>query len=183
MVFMAYPQSFSKVTRSGSRFLSSNQTSFNTPRDAVPWPSPSWTKYSPACMQDVSPFYNDHLMGNNETNKACLCCRCSVPSPLETATTMSTQGILRERKCQDWINDSMTDKSRIRNAISTILVTSEDGFGYTSFKAVGYEFNTIHLSQLVTRVCLALSPRNCSCTLECWNERVQAGDQYRLGRL
>lgn len=134
-------------------------------------------------MQDVSPFYNDHLMGNNETNKACLCCRCSVPSPLETATTMSTQGILRERKCQDWINDSMTDKSRIRNAISTILVTSEDGFGYTSFKAVGYEFNTIHLSQLVTRVCLALSPRKCSCTLECWNERVQAGDQYRLGRL
>ncbi|KAH0864538.1 LOW QUALITY PROTEIN: hypothetical protein HID58_081749, partial [Brassica napus] len=80
----------------------------------------------------VSPFYNDHLMGNDETNKACLCCLCSVPSPLATATTMSTQGILRERK----------------NAISIILVTSEDGFGYTSFKAVGYEFNTIHLSQL-----------------------------------
>ncbi|WZZ81086.1 hypothetical protein YC2023_101658 [Brassica napus] len=53
----------------------------------------------------VSPFYNDHLMGNDETNKACLCCLCSVPSPLATATTMSTQGILRERKWQDRIND------------------------------------------------------------------------------
>ncbi|WZY75738.1 hypothetical protein YC2023_022122 [Brassica napus] len=59
---------------------------------------------------------------------------------------MSTQGILRERKCQDWINDSMTDKSRIRNAISTILVTSEDGFGYTSFKAVAQETVVVHLS-------------------------------------
>ncbi|KAH0899018.1 LOW QUALITY PROTEIN: hypothetical protein HID58_048586, partial [Brassica napus] len=76
----------------------------------------------------VSPFYNDHLMGNDETNKACLCCLCSVPSPLATATTMSTQ--------ESGKTGSMTDKSGIRNAISTILVTLKMGLGAQETVAV-----------------------------------------------
>ncbi|CAG7875003.1 unnamed protein product [Brassica rapa] len=45
------------------------------------------------------------------------------------------------------------------DAISTIHVTPEDGFIYASFEAVGYDFNTIDLSQLVTRVLSCFEPK------------------------
>ncbi|KAJ4886312.1 S-adenosylmethionine decarboxylase proenzyme 1 [Raphanus sativus] len=48
------------------------------------------------------------------------------------------------------------------DAISTIHVTPEDGFSYASFEAVGYDFNTLDLSQLVTRVLSCFEPKQFS---------------------
>ncbi|CAN6895736.1 unnamed protein product [Brassica oleracea] len=48
------------------------------------------------------------------------------------------------------------------DAISTIHVTPEDGFSYASFEAVGYDFNTMDLSQLVTRVLSCFEPKQLS---------------------
>ncbi|CAE6125853.1 unnamed protein product [Arabidopsis arenosa] len=48
------------------------------------------------------------------------------------------------------------------DAISTIHVTPEYGFSYASFEAVGYDFNTIDLSQLVTRVLSCFEPKQFS---------------------
>ncbi|CAF2107032.1 unnamed protein product [Brassica oleracea var. botrytis] len=54
-------------------------------------------------------------------------------------------------------------------------LTIEDGFSYASFEAVGYDFNTIELSQLVRRVSFFDSKILCSHALEL-SERVQARD-------
>ncbi|KAG2273274.1 hypothetical protein Bca52824_067829 [Brassica carinata] len=48
------------------------------------------------------------------------------------------------------------------DAISTIHVTPEDGFSYASFEAVGYDLNTMDLSQLVTRVLSCFEPKQLS---------------------
>ncbi|XP_023641066.1 S-adenosylmethionine decarboxylase proenzyme 1 [Capsella rubella] len=48
------------------------------------------------------------------------------------------------------------------DAISTIHVTPEDGFSYASFEAVGYDFSTMDLSQLVTRVLSCFEPKQFS---------------------
>ncbi|XP_048632163.1 S-adenosylmethionine decarboxylase proenzyme 3 [Brassica napus] len=48
------------------------------------------------------------------------------------------------------------------DAISTIHVTPEDGFSYASFEAVGYDFSTLDLSQLVTRVLSCFEPKQFS---------------------
>ncbi|CAH8313380.1 unnamed protein product [Eruca vesicaria subsp. sativa] len=80
--------------------------------------------------------YIDHLTGNDDESK-------------ERYFTRRKVGKTR----------SMTENTGIRNANSTILMTSEDGFSYSSFKAVGYDYNTIHLSQLVTRVLSCYKPK------------------------
>ncbi|KAH0907276.1 hypothetical protein HID58_039103 [Brassica napus] len=48
------------------------------------------------------------------------------------------------------------------DAISTIHVTPEDGFSYASFEAVGYDFTTMDLSQLVSRVLTCFEPKQFS---------------------
>ncbi|KAL0655362.1 hypothetical protein Bca4012_075946 [Brassica carinata] len=69
----------------------------------------------------------------------------------------------REKSCQ----------ARDSNVYSSLTI--EDGFSYASFEAVGYDFNTIELSQLVRRVPFFDSKIFCSHALE-WSECVQAGD-------
>jgi len=48
------------------------------------------------------------------------------------------------------------------DAISTIHVTPEDGFSYASFEAVGYDFTTMDLSHLVSRVLTCFEPKQFS---------------------
>nr|Q42613.1 RecName: Full=S-adenosylmethionine decarboxylase proenzyme 1; Short=AdoMetDC 1; Short=SAMDC 1; Contains: RecName: Full=S-adenosylmethionine decarboxylase 1 alpha chain; Contains: RecName: Full=S-adenosylmethionine decarboxylase 1 beta chain; Flags: Precursor [Brassica juncea]CAA65044.1 S-adenosylmethionine decarboxylase [Brassica juncea] len=48
------------------------------------------------------------------------------------------------------------------DASSTIHVTPEDGFSYASFEAVGYDFTTMDLSQLVSRVLTCFEPKQFS---------------------
>ncbi|KAG5415302.1 hypothetical protein IGI04_002869 [Brassica rapa subsp. trilocularis] len=50
------------------------------------------------------------------------------------------RSLSREKSCQ----------ARDSNFSSSLTI--EDGFSYASFEAVGYDFNTIELSQLVRRV-------------------------------
>ncbi|XVE74452.1 hypothetical protein DITRI_Ditri12bG0018500 [Diplodiscus trichospermus] len=47
-------------------------------------------------------------------------------------------------------------------AISTIHVTPEDGFSYSSFEAVGYDLKDMNLKQLVERVLVCFKPRDFS---------------------
>ena len=48
------------------------------------------------------------------------------------------------------------------DAISTIHVTPEDGFSYASFEAVGYDFTTMDLSYLVSKVVTCFEPKQFS---------------------
>lgn len=48
------------------------------------------------------------------------------------------------------------------DAISTIHVTPEDGFSYASFEAVGYDFTTMDLSHLVSKVLTCFKPKQFS---------------------
>ncbi|CAA0402886.1 unnamed protein product [Arabidopsis thaliana] len=48
------------------------------------------------------------------------------------------------------------------DAISTIHVTPEDGFSYASFEAVGYDFTTMDLSHLVSKVLTCFEPKQFS---------------------
>ncbi|CAN6905819.1 hypothetical protein Bca4012_075947 [Brassica carinata] len=73
------------------------------------------------------------------------------------------RSLSREKSCQ----------ARDSNVYSSLTI--EDGFSYASFEAVGYDFNTIELSQLVRRVPFFDSKIFCSHALE-WSECVQAGD-------
>ncbi|KAG2266586.1 hypothetical protein Bca52824_073665 [Brassica carinata] len=65
----------------------------------------------------------------------------------------------REKSCQ----------ARDSNVYSSLTI--EDGFSYASFEAVGYDFNTIELSQLVRRVPFFDSKIFCSHALE-WSECI-----------
>lgn len=47
-------------------------------------------------------------------------------------------------------------------AISTIHVTPEDGFSYASFEAVGYDFTTMDLTHLVSKVLTCFEPKQFS---------------------
>ncbi|CAN8256158.1 unnamed protein product [Cochlearia groenlandica] len=47
-------------------------------------------------------------------------------------------------------------------AISTIHVTPEDGFSYASFEAMGYDFTTMDLSHLVSKVLTCFEPKQFS---------------------
>ncbi|CAH2072641.1 unnamed protein product [Thlaspi arvense] len=48
------------------------------------------------------------------------------------------------------------------DAISTIHVTPEDGFSYASFEAVGYDFATMDVSHLVSKVLTCFEPKQFS---------------------
>lgn len=50
-------------------------------------------------------------------------------------------------------------------AVSTIHITPEDGFSYSSFEAVGYDLKSMNLKQLVERVLLCFKPSDFSVSL------------------
>ncbi|CAF1712649.1 hypothetical protein Bca4012_008215 [Brassica carinata] len=72
-------------------------------------------------------------------------------------------------------SNSCSSNSCSSNSNFSSSLTIEDVFSYTSFEAVGYDFNTIELSQLVRRVPFFDSKILCSHALV-WSEHVQAGD-------
>ncbi|XP_010453744.1 PREDICTED: S-adenosylmethionine decarboxylase proenzyme 2-like [Camelina sativa] len=53
------------------------------------------------------------------------------------------------------------------DAISTIHVTPEAGFSYASFEAVGYDFTTMDLSHLVSKVLTCFEPKQFSVAVHC----------------
>ncbi|CDY26466.1 hypothetical protein HID58_089014 [Brassica napus] len=72
------------------------------------------------------------------------------------------RSLCRERSCE------------ARDFHFSSSLTTEDGVSYCRFEAVGYDFNTIQLNQLVRRLLSCFDPNKFS--VECRCERVQAGN-------
>jgi S-adenosylmethionine decarboxylase len=65
-------------------------------------------------------------------------------------------------------------------AISTIHVTPEDGFSYSSFEAAGYDFEEVNLSQLLERVLSCFQPTEFSVAVHIDNAKIDLGTKFPL---
>lgn len=65
-------------------------------------------------------------------------------------------------------------------AISTIHVTPEDGFSYSSFEAVGYDFEDVNLTELVERVLACFQPTEFSFAMHTDIAEVELGTKFPL---
>lgn len=66
------------------------------------------------------------------------------------------------------------------NAVSTIHVTPEDGFSYASFEAVGYDFKSITLNEMVERVLACFTPAEFSVALHTEVQGEKLVDKFYL---
>jgi S-adenosylmethionine decarboxylase len=65
-------------------------------------------------------------------------------------------------------------------AISTIHVTPEDGFSYSSFEAAGYDFEDVNLTQLVERVLACFQPTEFSVAMHTDIAEKELGTKFPL---
>ncbi|XP_059450040.1 S-adenosylmethionine decarboxylase proenzyme-like [Corylus avellana] len=65
-------------------------------------------------------------------------------------------------------------------AISTIHVTPEDGFSYSSFEAAGYDFEEVNLSQLLERVLACFQPSEFSVAIHADIAKIELGTKFPL---
>jgi S-adenosylmethionine decarboxylase len=92
-------------------------------------------------------------------------------------TTLGTLMFVQPRVC---FNCGYSMNAIEGAAISTIHVTPEDGFSYSSFEAAGYDFEDVNLSQLVERVLACFQPTEFSVALHTDIAEKELGIKFPL---
>ncbi|XP_042514823.1 S-adenosylmethionine decarboxylase proenzyme-like [Macadamia integrifolia] len=129
--------------------------------------SQKWHTYSACAEMDniQNPVYTlEMCMTGLDNKKASVFYKTQASSAVEMTNVSGIRNILPHSKISDFEFDpcGYSMNSIEGAAISTIHVTPEDGFSYSSFEAAGYNLKTLNLKQLIGRVLSCFQPKEFS---------------------